>query len=55
MKYHSSLPWTQCCSVGLLLDAGIEDFLCKLADITKLGRIANTLEDRNIIQKYLDR
>ena len=37
------------------LDEGVLGILIKFADDTKLGRIANTLEDRNRFQKYLDR
>ena len=37
------------------LDEGVQGTLVKFADDTKLGRIANTLEDRNKIQNGLDR
>ena len=37
------------------LDEGVKGALVKFADDTKLGGIANTLEDRNKIQNYLDR
>uniref|UniRef100_A0A8C3I6M2 Reverse transcriptase domain-containing protein n=1 Tax=Chrysemys picta bellii TaxID=8478 RepID=A0A8C3I6M2_CHRPI len=37
------------------LDIGIESMLIKFADYTKLGGIATALEDRVIIQNYLDK
>ena len=37
------------------LDEGVQGMLIKFADDTKLGGIANTLEDRNKIQNDLDR
>ena len=37
------------------LDKGVQGMLGKFADDTKLGRIINTLKDRNKIQNDLDR
>ena len=37
------------------LDEGVQGVLVKITDDTKLGRIANTLEDRNKIQNDIDR
>ena len=37
------------------LNEGVQGMLVKFADDTEVGRIANTLEDRNKIQKDLDR
>lgn len=37
------------------LDAGIESLLIRFTDDVKLGRAKNTLEDRQRIQKDLDR
>ena len=37
------------------LDEAVQEMLIKSADDTKLGETANTLEDRNKFQKYIDR
>ena len=54
MGYHRAQSWAQCSSTrgGARNKQGM---LIRFADDTKLGGIANTLEDRNKLQSDLDR